>query len=193
MAPATRFLLLLLAAAATALPASAARTKADSRAPAEEPPPPPADAEVVFNDNPASDEEPLILGFRLPEYDAEGRLRRQATGDTARFLQDGLLEVTGLVLSLYEEGELMLVARSPRCVYDQGKQRAASREPLRVVTDTAVLTGDGFAWNGEAEQFQIFENARLVIDTTAYDAQDALGFPGGGDGGKDAGNAENKE
>jgi len=160
-----------MAFAASARPARAA----DAAPPAEE-------GEIVFREDPAADDQPLIQGFRLPEYDDEGRLERQATGETARFLQDGLLEVTGLELSLYEEGELALVATSPRCVYDQGKQRAASREPLRVVTDTAILTGDGFAWNGEAEQFQIFDHARLVIDTAAYDAGDALGLPGGGDG-----------
>jgi hypothetical protein len=33
-----------------------------------------------------------------------------------------------------------------------------------VVTEKAVLTGDGFAWNGETEQFQIFQNAKVVLD-----------------------------
>ena len=27
-----------------------------------------------------------------------------------------------------------------------------------------VLTGDGFAWNGENQQFQIFQNAKLTVD-----------------------------
>lgn len=175
MVSGTKVFCALLAGAVLALPAVRAHAAEAAAAAPDEP-------EIVFRDNPADEEEPLIQGFRLPEYDDEGRPRRQATGDTARFLQDGLLEVTGLELSLYEEGELMLVATSPRCVYDQGKQRAASREPLRVVTDTAVLTGNGFAWNGEAEQFQIFDHARLVIDTTAYDAEDTLGIPAGGKG-----------
>jgi hypothetical protein len=177
---------LLLAAAAFVLAAWPVHAADEAAAVPDEP-------EIVFREDPSREDEPLIQGFRLPEYDGEGRLKRQATGDTARFLQDGLLEVTGLELSLYEEGSLQLVATSPRCVYDQGKHRAASREPLRVVTDTAVLTGNGFAWNGEAEQFQIFDHARLVIDTTAYDAEDALGFPAGGGADGAPGNNEESE
>ncbi|MBQ7252205.1 MAG: hypothetical protein IJS32_06365 [Kiritimatiellae bacterium] len=186
MASGTRSFLPLLAAAAFALAALPVHAADGAAAAPDEP-------EIVFREDPASEDAPLIQGFRLPEYDGEGRLKRQATGDTARFLQDGLLEVTGLELSLYEEGTLRLVATSPRCVYDQGKQRAASREPLRVVTDTAVLTGDGFAWNGEAEQFQIFDHARLVVDTAAYDAEDALGFPAGGGADGEPGNNEESE
>ena len=176
-------ILLPLAAAALVLTAAPSRAGIAPAEAADEP-------EIVFRSDPADEETPLIQGFRLPEYDGEGRLKRQATGETARFLQEGLLEVTGLELALYDEGTLMLVATSPRCVYDQGKQRAASREPLRVVTDTAVLTGDGFAWNGEAEQFQIFDHARLVVDTTAYDAEGALGFPADGGAGGGTGNNE---
>ena len=43
-------------------------------------------------------------------------------------------------------------------------KRAASKEHIRVVTEKAVLTGDGFAWNGENEQFQIFKNAKVTLD-----------------------------
>ena len=181
MVSGTKVFCALLAGVVLALPAVRAHAAEAAAAAPDEP-------EIVFRED-----EPLIQGFRLPEYDGEGRLKRQATGDTARFLQDGLLEVTGLELSLYEDGNLQLVATSPRCVYDQGKQRAASREPLRVVTETAVLTGDGFAWNGEAEQFQIFDHARLVVDTTAYDAEDALGFPAGGGADGAPGNNEESE
>ena len=27
-----------------------------------------------------------------------------------------------------------------------------------------MVTGDGFAWNGENEQFQIFKNAKVTLD-----------------------------
>jgi len=49
-------------------------------------------------------------------------------------------------------------------VYDPNRKRAASKDPVRIVTEKAVLTGDGFAWNGENQQFQIFQNAKLTVD-----------------------------
>jgi hypothetical protein len=54
---------------------------------------------------------------------------------------------------------------SPECAYDPNRKRAASKAHIRIVTEKAVLTGDGFAWNGENEQFQIFKNAKVVLDS----------------------------
>ncbi|NLG33846.1 MAG: hypothetical protein GX548_00680 [Lentisphaerae bacterium] len=105
-----------------------------------------------------------VKGFRLPEYDAEGRLTQQIHGETAMFLPDGVIQLTGLMLELYRNGEVSARVTSPECAYDPNRKRAASQEHIRIVTPRAVLTGDGFAWNGENEQFQIFRNAKVVLD-----------------------------
>jgi hypothetical protein len=106
-----------------------------------------------------------VKGFRLPEYDSEGRLTQQLFGETATFLQDGIIQLTGLRIEFFRKGEVTARVFSPECAYDPNRKRAASKEHIRIVTDQAVLTGDGFAWNGENEQFQIFKNARVVLDS----------------------------
>ena len=37
-----------------------------------------------------------VKGFRLPEYDADGKLKQQLYGETATFLPDGIIQLTGL-------------------------------------------------------------------------------------------------
>ena len=38
------------------------------------------------------------------------------------------------------------------------------------MTGLGVVTGDGFAWNGQNAQFQIFNNAKVVLDSSANGA-----------------------
>ena len=105
-----------------------------------------------------------VKGFRLPEYDEDGKLKQQLYGETATFLQDGIIQLTGLKIEIFRKGEVMARVYSSVCAYDPARKRAASKQHIRVVTEKAVLTGDGFAWNGETEQFQIFQNAKVTLD-----------------------------
>ncbi len=106
-----------------------------------------------------------VKGFRLPEYDADGKLKQQLYGETATFLQDGIIQLTGLKIEIFRAGEITARVLSPECAYDPNRKRAASKAPIRIVTEKAVLTGDGYAWNGENEQFQIFQNARVILSS----------------------------
>ena len=105
-----------------------------------------------------------VKGFRLPEYDPDGKIKQQLYGETATFLQDGIIQLTGLKIEIFRRGEVTARIHSPLCAYDPNRKRAASKEHIRIVTEKAVLTGDGFAWNGENEQFQIFKNAKVTLD-----------------------------
>ena len=104
-----------------------------------------------------------VKGFRLPEYDAEGKLKQQLYGQTATFLQDGIIQLTGVKIEIFRSGELTARVYSPLCAYDPNRKRAASKQSIRIITEKAVVTGDGFAWNGENEQFQIFQNAKVTL------------------------------
>ena len=105
-----------------------------------------------------------VKGFRLPEYDADGKLKQQLYGETATFLQDGIIQLTGLKIEIFRRGEVTARIYSPLCAYDPNRKRAASKEHIRIVTEKAVLTGDGFASNGEDEEYQTVENAKVTMD-----------------------------
>jgi hypothetical protein len=105
-----------------------------------------------------------VKGFRLPEYDEEGKLKQQLYGETATFLQDGIIQLTGLKIEIFSRGLVTARIYSPACAYDPDRKRAASKEHIRIVTGKGVVTGEGFAWNGENQQFQIFKNARVTLE-----------------------------
>ena len=104
-----------------------------------------------------------VRGFRLPEYNDDGTLRQLLSSESATILEGGLLQLGNPQIELYNHGVVSVRIEAPECAFDQARKRAASREHIRIVTDKAVLTGDGFAWNGENEQFQIFSNVRVSI------------------------------
>jgi hypothetical protein len=104
-----------------------------------------------------------VRGFRLPEYNEDGTLRQLLSAESAIILEGGLLQLGNPQIELYNQGVVSVRIQAPECAFDQTRKRAASREHIRIVTDKAVLTGDGFAWNGENEQFQIFSNVRVTI------------------------------
>lgn len=106
-----------------------------------------------------------VKGFRLPEYDADGKLKQQLYGETATFLEDGIIQLTGLKIEIFNKGEVSARIFSPLCAYDPTRKRAASQQHIRILVEKGVLTGDGFAWNGENEQFQIFRNVKVTLDS----------------------------
>ena len=118
-----------------------------------------------------------VRGFTLPEYDDEGLLKQELYGETATLLEGGLMQLAGLRIEFYDKGELTARVFAPECALDQVGKKAASRSHIRIITDKGVLTGDGFAWNGENEQFQIFQNVRVVIDASDPGIAAQLGAP----------------
>ena len=104
-----------------------------------------------------------VKGFRLPEYDEEGKLKQQLYGQTATFLQDGIIQLTGVKIEIFRSGEITARVYTPLCAYDPNRKRAASKQQIRIITEKTVVTGDGFAWNGANEQFQIFQNAKVTL------------------------------
>lgn len=105
-----------------------------------------------------------IKNFRLPEYDSEGRLQHQLYGETATFLADNIIQLTGLKIEIFSRGAVAARVFSPECAYAPTQKKAASKDHIRIVTDLGIVSGDGFAWNGENAQFQIFRNAKVVLD-----------------------------
>lgn len=118
-----------------------------------------------------------VRGFTLPEYDDEGRLKQELFGETATFLDGGLMQLSGLRIEFFNEGNLVARVFAPECALDQVGKKAASRSHIRIVTDKGVLSGDGFAWNGQNEQFQIFQNVRVVLDASDPDIANQLAPP----------------
>ena len=105
-----------------------------------------------------------VKGFRVPEYDDEGKLKSQLSGDFAKYTPNGIIEVTGLKVDMYDkEGAVETTVTAPFCTYDREGGRAGSESEVRIARDNMVVTGEGFFWSAKNERIQIFRKAKVVL------------------------------
>jgi lipopolysaccharide export system protein LptC len=110
-----------------------------------------------------------IESFRIPRYDNEGNKVSLMTGEHARQLENGEVEITGVHLELYEQGELSATLTSPTCTYNEKKGLAYSRSDVKMTRGNVVLTGKGFTYDQSRETFRIFSAVKVEIgDIGAY-------------------------
>ncbi len=104
-----------------------------------------------------------VRGVRYPQYDDKGNMTSQMFGDLARILPNGIIEIGGLTMEVYRDGEVDMRVTAPECRFDQRGQRAGSVGEIRIVRENLVVTGTGYRWEGREETFTIYTNVRVVV------------------------------
>jgi hypothetical protein len=104
-----------------------------------------------------------VTGFRVPEYDAESRLKSELFGDFAKVLPDGVIEITRLKIDFYSGDKVTMTVTAPGCTYHQKQGKAESDGDVRIVRDNMDVTGVGFSWSGRDERFKIFSQVKVVL------------------------------
>jgi len=107
--------------------------------------------------------EQTVTGFRVPEYDENNNLKSQLFGDFAKVLPDGVIEITQLKIDFYQDGEVGMTVTAPKCIYHQKKGIAESDSDVRISRENMVVTGTGFRWSNKEENFQILNDAKVVL------------------------------
>ncbi len=102
-------------------------------------------------------------GFRLPEYAEDGTLKSQLFGDHARALSNNVIEIRGLRIEMYKDGQVETRVSSPHCLYDHVRQAAGSTSSVRITRGEVVITGDDYAYSPKRQRFEIHTNARVVL------------------------------
>jgi len=125
----------------------------------------------------ASDDLPgqTLKGFRYPDYDNQGQLKMEVSGDRARFLPQDLIQITNLRMTFYEEGKTVMHISTPLCFFDRIKHTAASTSEVCVTRAEIIITGRGFKWN-EKDGCRINSNVRVILQKT--DQKSYLGAEG---------------
>lgn len=108
-------------------------------------------------------EEQVVKKLRYPDYDERGKLNFELMGDEATIRSDGLIQIENLVLTFYEEGEVMMRVTSPSCLFDRVNQTAVSTSSVCVTRAEIVLTGLGFEWSAKGGGFRIHDQAKVVL------------------------------
>lgn len=107
-----------------------------------------------------------IKGFRYPDYDNQGQLKMEISGDKARFLPQDLIQITNLRMTFYEEGKTIMHVSTPLCFFDRIKRTAVSTSEVCVTRAEIIITGRGFDWNEKDGLIRINDNARVVLQKT---------------------------
>ncbi len=104
-----------------------------------------------------------VTQFRVPEYDDDGNLKSQLFGEFAKILPDGVIEIMGLKIDFFQDGEVGMTVTAPQCKYNQKQAQAESDSDVRIERENMVVTGVGFAWSGKDEKFRIMDKAKVVL------------------------------
>lgn len=111
-----------------------------------------------------------ISGFRVPEYNEQGEMTSQLFGDRAVMGKGDSVKMDDVRVEFYDDGEVLLYAESPTCLYDREEGVAHSEAPVRAEMDGVVLTGKGFELQTEDRMVHVLQNCRVEIDDVMQQA-----------------------
>jgi hypothetical protein len=104
-----------------------------------------------------------VTGFRVPDYDENNNLKTLLLGDFAKVLPDGVIEITGLRIEVYQQGKVAMVVTAPHCRFHQKEGKAQSDGDVQVANEDMVVTGKGFEWTNQEEVFKIHSQTHVVL------------------------------
>lgn len=114
-----------------------------------------------------------IVGFKVPEYDSQNRMKSCLFGEQASFLQDGWIDITGLRIEFYETTEnpdehpLSAKVEAKSCLYNQDTERARSDSEMRIGMEKMIVTGKGFRWSAAESRFELDKSVQVVLKDAA--------------------------
>ncbi|MBN1269020.1 MAG: hypothetical protein JXB04_05490 [Kiritimatiellae bacterium] len=119
----------------------------------------------------AGEEAPTLTGFRVPEYDQDGKLNSELFGDLAQFQPDGIVKISNLRIDFYKGTGVEMRVTAPECNYNEKKKEAESDSSVRIARDNMVVTGVGFVWKAGRERLEIFNEAKVVLKEARHSMQ----------------------
>ena len=105
--------------------------------------------------------------FKLPEYDAQGRLKSQVNGKGVKQLPNGQMLITTLHLETYrDDGKVEMIVEAPECLYDSKLRVASSAGEMkaRQAGGKYTITGEGFEWQQTNSVLIISNRAHTIIN-----------------------------
>ena len=112
----------------------------------------------------------VIEGFRIPERDFTGNLVWMISGEKAKIIQEGRIEIFNVLLETYRKGQIEQTLKSPRCTLirqtAQGKvtTHAESTHAVEIIGKNLVITADGFHWFPDEARLVMEKNVRVVFE-----------------------------
>lgn len=131
-----------------------------------------AGATATFAANTAVATDKPIINFRLPEFTPEGNRAWLVRGSEARYVNDGLINVTGLNLSIFTglpDGAVETMILSPAAQIRYADMVAQGKDSIRIVNDHFEATGKTWNYWHKEKKVSIAGNVRVVLHTELKD------------------------
>lgn len=115
-----------------------------------------------------------IEGVAIPYYDDQNNLAAELFGDAVVLRKDGVTDVIGLRIVVYEEGQVALTLFAPRCFWkaEAGKNRFGkvySEGDVLIETEVATICGRGFEFVAEEQKLTIHHDSKVLIKEAGLD------------------------
>jgi lipopolysaccharide export system protein LptA len=114
-----------------------------------------------------------ITGFRVPEYNKEGKMTSQLFGDRAEMDGLGEVKISGLRVEFYQDDETALTVTSPYCFYNRETREAHSDAPVAADMERVKMTGRGFLVKAGERTVHVQNDCQVnILDVTEQVATD---------------------
>jgi hypothetical protein len=113
-----------------------------------------------------------IINFRLPEFTPEGNRAWLVRGSEARYVNQGLINITGLNLSIFTglpDGKVETLILSPLAQIRYTDMLAQGNNTIRIVNDRFEATGKNWNYWHKEKKVSIAGNVRVVLHTELKD------------------------
>lgn len=124
---------------------------------------------------PAASSALQVEGIRVPEFDTDGTLKSEFFGDSARPMENGLVELTNLRLNFYKQGRLNGFILTPRCIYDKNAKVVFSNADVTMRQGDVLISGTGFRWFQETQVVEILNRCSLIVNNARIWADKGVG------------------
>ena len=116
-------------------------------------------------------------GWRMPLME-ENRLKTMLTGEGAKTLSNGSLEISKVRIELFDDESPprpRMRIEAPECLFDPNEQEASSAGPieLRASDESFSIKGRGFRWNQTAGTLSISNAVRTLISRSTLGKPEA--------------------
>jgi hypothetical protein len=115
-----------------------------------------------------------MSGFRVPDYDSQGRLRAQLFGEYAKVLEDNEVDITNLKIEMYKEGQVAMTVFLPQCFFNTETRFAKSDGRVLIESETMTVAGRGFIWSSEGGRFEILHESKVLVKEAATAGMERL-------------------
>lgn len=107
--------------------------------------------------------EQVMKGFKVPDYNEDGSMKSMLHAKVARGTVGKPFEIEGLQIDFYRKEKIEMRVTSPFCHYNEKSGQAFSEDNVRISREQMEVTGKGFTWDPKKEQFQIKNNAKVIL------------------------------